>query len=118
MQEGKVAEVAGLHDEAYEKYCNGLHHLLEVMPKLDERDPTAASLRSKISGYLETAENLKTRLEGSGRGSRSRRRDGGDGDKGVKRRSSDDPMAVRKHGKMHKHRHRSDRKSRSRDRHR
>lgn len=63
VREGQQLERSGNLDEAYEKYCRGLQYLLEVMPKLGEDNPHVASLRLKISGYLEQAEKLKERLE-------------------------------------------------------
>lgn len=63
VREGQQLERNGHLDEAYEKYCRGLQYLLEMMPKLGEDNPHVASLRLKISGYLEQAEKLKERLE-------------------------------------------------------
>jgi len=61
-----LVENSGPVKKAYEKYCEGLQSLLEVMPKLPEDDPNAADLRMRVDGYLEEAEKLKTRLDAEG----------------------------------------------------
>lgn len=66
VRDGKQAEEEGRLDEGYKKYCRGLQHLLEVMPKLGDDDPKVVALRAKLGGYLEQAERLKERLEGAG----------------------------------------------------
>jgi len=84
MQNGQRLAKSGKLGEAYDKYCEGLKLLLQVMPQLREEDAQASRLRSKVSGYLEEAERLKERRdsggscapEENGQGSRRRRRSG------------------------------------------
>lgn len=63
---GRDADARGVFDEAYEKYCRGLQYILEVMPQLNDKDPDLTPLRSKVSNYLERAEQLKEKLEHAG----------------------------------------------------
>eukprot|EP00434_Breviolum_minutum_P023642 symbB.v1.2.020853.t2/scaffold1711.1/size185425/16 len=53
MQNGQRLAKSGKLGEAYDKYCEGLKLLLQVMPQLREEDAQASRLRSKVSGYLE-----------------------------------------------------------------
>uniref|UniRef100_A0A7S4QT51 RRM domain-containing protein n=1 Tax=Alexandrium monilatum TaxID=311494 RepID=A0A7S4QT51_9DINO len=110
IHEGRAAEDKGQMEEAYEKYCRGLQYVLEVMPQLPNDDPQVPSLRQMVSSYLERAERLKDKLEGSGRGSGRR----GAGQEASKHGGS----AGERHGgsgrsrSRHRHKHRS--RSRSR----
>lgn len=61
--EGQAANEKGHTEKAYEKYCRGLQHLLDVMPRLGEESPQAQELRTQINGYLDEAEKLKHKLD-------------------------------------------------------
>eukprot|EP00406_Dinophysis_acuminata_P016028 CAMPEP_0179342778 /NCGR_PEP_ID=MMETSP0797-20121207/70602_1 /TAXON_ID=47934 /ORGANISM="Dinophysis acuminata, Strain DAEP01" /LENGTH=130 /DNA_ID=CAMNT_0021057043 /DNA_START=1 /DNA_END=389 /DNA_ORIENTATION=+ len=63
VREGKGAVDRGQTEKAYEKYCRGLQHLLDVMPKIGEDRPAAKALRLRINGYLDEAEKLKQKLD-------------------------------------------------------
>jgi len=113
IQGGREAEDANLLDEAYEKYCRGLQLVLEAMPQLPNDHPKVASLKQKVSSYLERAERLKERLansEKSGARPRGAAQDGkrsshaGDHGGGGRRARS---------CSRHRHKHRSPSRSRS-----
>ncbi|CAK0907393.1 unnamed protein product [Prorocentrum cordatum] len=62
-QAKQIYEKDGQLKVAYEKYCEGLQGLLEVLPKLPEDDPGASDLRMRVDGYLAEAEGLKAKLD-------------------------------------------------------
>jgi len=63
IKEAQKLEGKNSREEAYEKYCQGLQFLLEIMPELGENNAHVRTLRTRISKYLEQAEKLKETLD-------------------------------------------------------
>jgi len=63
IQEGHTAENLNHLEEAYEKYCQGLQFIFEVMPRFGKSD--MFPVREIVRNYLERAEQVKGRLEGA-----------------------------------------------------
>ena len=70
IKKGKAYVRAGLDEKkkkgntekAYERYCKGLKHLIDVTITTDPDDPRFKPLRIRINGYLGDAEKLKQEL--------------------------------------------------------